>query len=339
MPLGDSRLSAWTDLAIGRVCRPACSLAVLLAIAAPLASCDGPPDRPTHLDYFRLAGPGELAPGASASFKALLDESATLRDVSGEAQWISSNPSVLSVNAGLAAGHTAGEATVTARFEELHTDAKAVIVVPAGTYRLQGRVVVQTTPVSPVSMARVEVPAVGLSTTTDSQGLYTLYGVPPDAELRVAKEGWMPATVSVHLQDHNLQLTTPVHPALSGTYTLTISPGTCTNGPPVPAHLLQRSYTATFVQTGLQVRGTLAGSNLTVVEFSGSFTAQGRWGLSFIIGERLPDGNALTFNGGAFVRPTDLAGEFGGRIALNNPSATDAIARCEASAFRFALTQ
>ena len=55
------------------------------------------------------------------------------------------------------------------------------------------------------------------------------------------------------------------------------------------------------------------------------------------MGERLPDGNALTFNGSAVIRAADLTGTFTGRIALNNPSADDALARCEASGFLFAL--
>jgi hypothetical protein len=331
-------------MVFGRACRSLWSLAALLAVAAPVASCEGSPERPTHLDYFRLAGPGEIAPGTSASFKALLDKSATLSDVSNEAQWISSNPSVLSVDAGLAVGHVTGEATVTARFQDLQTDAVPVMVVPAGTYRLRGRVFMETsptfTPGIPLVMARVEVPAGGLSTTTDSQGRYALYGVPSDAEVRVSKEGFATAVVPVHLENHDQQIDTTLRSVLSGQYTLTISPGTCSNGPPVPAHLLLRTYTAVFVQSGAQVQATLSGANLTVVTFSGAFSPLrgGQWNLTVAFGERLPDGNAVTFNGGAFVRPTDLAGEFNGRIALNNPSVEDAIARCEATAFRFALT-
>jgi hypothetical protein len=326
--------------AIVRTCRAACSLAVPLAVAAALiASCEGPPGRPTHLPYFRLAGPGEVAPGTSASFKALLDKSATLSDVTGNAQWISSNSSVLSIDAGLAAGRTAGEATVTARFQEHESDARLVMVLPRGTYRLRGKVVIATTTV-PVSMARVEVPAAGLSTTADGEGRYALYGVRPDAEMRVAREGYAPVVLPIHLQDHDQEITAPLRPLLEGTYTLTISPGRCSNGPPRPAHLLQRTYTAVFVQDGLQVQGTLSGGELTVKSFSDRFLGpQSRWSLAFAVGERLSDGNVVTLNGTALIGPEDLEGDFNGRIALNNPSAQDAIARCEATAFRFALTK
>jgi hypothetical protein len=338
---GSRLLSSWMDPAIVRACRPACSCAAFLAIAVLIVSCDGPPGRPSHLDYFRLAGPGEVAPGTSVPFKALLDKSATLSDASAEAQWISSNPSVLSIDAGLATGRIAGEVTVTARLGELQTDPKLVLVLPVGTYRLRGRVLIEgSNPSVALAMARVEVPAVGLSTTTDTQGRYTLYGVPPDAELRVTRDGFAPTSVTVHLQDHDQVITTSLRTALSGTYTLTISPGNCSNGPPLPANLLHRTYTTVFVQTGSQIRGTFPNPNITVVIFIGAFSpAQARWNFSFTIGERLPDGNAVTFNGSAFVRTADFAGEFNGRIALNDPSAEDAIARCDATGFRFALTQ
>jgi hypothetical protein len=316
------------------------SLTAALAVAALVVSCDGQLVQPTHLDYFRMAGPDEIPPGTNASFKAILDESATLNDVSREAQWISSNPSVLSIEAGLATAHIAGEASVTARIRDRETDAKLVMVVPPGTYRLQGRVLQPSS--LGVFLARVEVPAAGLSTTTDNQGRYTLYGVPADAELRVTKDGYAPAAVSVHLQDHKQQIVTSMRPVLSGTYTLSISPGTCSSGPPLPPHLLQRTYTVAFVQSGTQVQGTFPGADITVVNFSGTLV-QAQWSFDFVIGEQLPDGNVLTFStltGGRAVVPAEsLAGEFTGRIALNHPASKDALARCEASRFRFALAR
>jgi len=324
--------------------RTTSSLGGLLAVAVLVTACDGPQGQPTHLDSFRLAGPAEVAPGTSVPFKAILDRVATLSDVSDQAEWISSNRSVLSVDAGIATAHMSGEATVTARFEEQQTDPKRVIAVPAGTYRVRGTVVTQTTGAAliPLLMARVDVPAVGLSTTTDAQGRYALYGVPQNAEMRLTKEGYAPATVAVQVANHDQQISTTLRPAIAGTYKLTIGGGTCSEGPPLPPELLQRTYTAVLVQTGAngsQAQGTLTGANLTIVSFFGTFSpAQARWQFSFTIGERLPDGKALTFNGGAFIRTSDLAGEFNGRIALNDPAAEDAIARCQATAFRFALT-
>src|SRR6187399_817733 len=110
------------------------SISVAVLIAAVVAGCDGPPDRPSHLGSFRMTGPAEVAPGTSASFKSIVDRIATLSDVSDTAEWTSSNPSVLSVAAGLATGRANGEATVTARFEGQQTDPAPVMVLPVGTY-------------------------------------------------------------------------------------------------------------------------------------------------------------------------------------------------------------
>ena len=120
-----------------------------------------------------------------------------------------------------------------------------------------------------------------------------------------------------------------------------MAPGVCSNGPPLPANLLQRTYTVVFTQSGAnltQAQGSIPGANMTVLSFSGTFAPiQERWNFTFSIGERLSDGNAVTFNGGAFIRLSDFAGEFNGRVALNNPNADDALARCEGSGFTFVL--
>ena len=174
MQRGRLRLSGSAGVAVVPGLRVGYLLAVALLVSAFVEGCSPPatPHRPSHLESFRVAGPVAVAPGTSATFKALLDRVATLSDVSEEAQWISSNPSVLSVNAGLATGHVVGEATITARFEEQQTSPTPVMVLPAGTYRLRGRVGYNTElgVGLPLSMARVEVPAVGLATTTDARG-------------------------------------------------------------------------------------------------------------------------------------------------------------------------
>ena len=317
------------------------SFVLALVISGLATACDGPPDRPSHLESFRLAGPAEVAPGSTARFEAILDGVATLSDVSEQVQWTSSNPAVLSIDAGLATGQAPGEATVTARLDTQQAAPKSVMVLPPGTFRVRGRVVTGPTANFVVPSARVEVPS-GMVTTTDTQGRFTLYGVPASGVINASKAGYALATTSVQVANHDQQVSVLLRPALQGTYTLTITPGTCSNGPPLPSNLLQRTYSVVFTQSGTngtQVQGSMPGTNMTVVGLSGTFQMpQERWNLSFAIGERLPDGNALTFNGSAFIRAADLAGEFGGRIALNNPAAEDALARCEATRFGFALS-
>jgi len=216
-----------------------------------------------------------------------------------------------------------------------------VMVLPPGTFRVRGRVLTGSTAGTPVNAARVEVPGVGLAATTDTQGRFALYGVPANGVITAAKAGYALTSTTVQLTNHDQQLSVTLRPALQGTYTLMIAPGTCSNGPPLPANLLQRTYTVVLTQSGanlVQGQGSIPSANVTVVAFVGSFTpTQERWNFTFAIGERLSDGNAVTFNGFAFIRLSDFAGEFSGRIALNNPSAEDALARCEASGFSFAL--
>src|SRR6188508_523798 len=102
--------------------RSAYLTAVAVLIAAGVVSCERPSPGPSHLDSFRLTGPAEIAPGSTASFNAILDKVTTLKDVSEQSEWTSSNPSALSVAAGLAAAHLAGETLVTARLDGQETD-------------------------------------------------------------------------------------------------------------------------------------------------------------------------------------------------------------------------
>jgi hypothetical protein len=320
------------------------SISVAVLIAAVVPGCDGPPDRPSHLDSFRMTGPTEIAPGSSASFTAILDRVATMSDVSGTAEWVSSNPSVLSVAAGVATGRASGEATVTAQFEGQQTDPAPVMVLPAGTYRLRGTVTLPTSATQVVPLARVEVPSVGLVTTADAQGRFVLYGVPADAEIRASKEGYTTAVASVHLVDHLAQVRVSISPALEGTYTLSIGPGSCSDVPPVPANLLRRTYTVAFLQSGPNpsvANGSFPGAtNITVMQFSASFVAaQGTWTVSLAIGEPLPDGKNITLNGFASVTASDLVGTFTGRYAIYEPSTGETLNRCTANRFPFVLTR
>ena len=147
--------------------------------------------------------------------------------MSDTAEWTSSNPSVLSVAAGLATGRANGEATVTARFEGQQTDPAPVMVLPVGTYRLRGTVTLPNSATAVVPTARVEVPEVGLVTTADPQGRFVLYGVPPGAEIHVTKDGYAPTVTSFDLRNHLMQVRITIRPQLEGAYTLSIGPGTC----------------------------------------------------------------------------------------------------------------
>jgi len=82
----------------------------------------------------------------------------------------------------------------------------------------------------PLSMARVEVPAVGLATTTDARGNFALYGVPQDAEIWATKEGYTSVVDSVHLVHHKEQKDFWLSKDLSAVAVLTVSPSSVAPG-------------------------------------------------------------------------------------------------------------
>jgi len=110
---------------------------VILLLAVLVVACDdeaqtaGPPAglRPISV---RVDGPTEVAPAAEVQFTALQSWSdGSTRDVTAIAQWVSTNPSVLSVSEGLAKALTPGEVGVSAHIGQLPVNPKTVRVVPA----------------------------------------------------------------------------------------------------------------------------------------------------------------------------------------------------------------
>jgi hypothetical protein len=137
-----------------------------------------------------------------------------------------------------------------------------VVIVPDGTYRLVGFVNDAEFPTVPVAGARVQVTPGSLSVTTDSTGRYKLYGVPPDAEIRITADGYQPLVQNVHLTTHttlNFQLTLPgPRLTIAGNYRVAIDVvGACSGSPILSADLQHRRYDAVVTQTGPTLDVTL----------------------------------------------------------------------------------
>lgn len=138
-------------------------LSVLLVISLSLAAsaCDSGPTRPSsvagvpQLTRLELQGPGTIAPGESAQFTLIAHLSdGTSRDVAQEATWNSSQPSVATIQAaGRAVAHEREDTVLTGAFG-LRTSTLEVIVVPAGTFRVTGRVVEDIGQRAPIAGAR-----------------------------------------------------------------------------------------------------------------------------------------------------------------------------------------
>jgi hypothetical protein len=150
-----------------------------------------------------------------------------------------------------------------------------VIVVPDGTVRVTGEVVTSN-PAQPVAGATVEIvsgPSRGLSTVTDWDGRYKLYGVAGAGSLRVSKDGYEPQLREVSGSAHEtVDVTLPLLaavPDVSGTYSLTITADArCEN--PMPEPFTIRRYTAVITQTGRNLTVTLGGVPFFVVEGRGN---------------------------------------------------------------------
>ena len=236
------------------------------------------------------------------------------------------------------------------------------MVLPAGKYRLVGRVSEADFPEQRLSGARVEVTTgveVPLNTLTDGSGTYRLYGVSGETGLRVTRDGYQPAARTVVVANHqsyNIELPLLQPRAnVAGTYTLTIAAAShCGVGlgeGNVPEEARIRSYTARVQQDGPNGSGLelmLSGPALSAESyFSGRLNPAGvefelkGWEGEGII-EPLPPSRVLEIGGMALaaVSPTRLAGTLTGTFQVFEGSYGGArIARCSSTSHQFVLSR
>ncbi len=274
-----------------------------------------------------IVGPSTIAPGQTANYSVVEHLAGGGTRALPTAAWASSNPSLVQVSeSGVASAQPrTGETVLTVKTTV--TALKEVIVLPAGTFRLVGRVGDAAVANVPIPDARVEVPD-GPSATTDTTGLFRLYGVPADAELRLSRDGYESKIERVHLSGHTSRnFTMNLDGTLrnfTGPYTLTIegAPG-CPGTPrPLAPELRRRTYDAVVTQNGSRVEVTVAGPALAGDRFSGHLTLAGAnflidWGYYDIhsqLTERLQDGAYLVIWGTATTSgsPAGLSGRFSG---------------------------
>lgn len=247
-----------------------CGALTAIVLAGLVASCGDPktqlPTGPSvpSVASIEISGPDSVAPGRSAQFLTIvrLFDGTNKNAMSTQTlRWRSSNTSVLQINSsGLAtAGNQTGEATLTAEMTTatsagLRRSTKEVVVLPDGTYRVVGTVTEVADATVPVVGAHVVVTGTSLSAITDLAGQYRLYGVPPDAEIRVSADGYQPLVRRVELASHttqNFQLTfTSERLLLSGSYRMAVDADSCTSSPPLPEELRHRSYEVVLTQSG-----------------------------------------------------------------------------------------
>ena len=345
---------------------------MIVAVAA--SRCEKSPTSPalpiSGFPHVQFAVPGTLAPGQTLQLRVtFISSTGAQRDVTSDASYKTSDPNVLTIGpSGLVTARAAGDVTITVGFDR-YSSVKPLVIVPPGTDRVVGILRQESTNIT-VTGARVEVRSAGemiLETTTDSAGVFKLYGVPAEAELRITREGFAPRVEPLHLTDHaaltlELALAGP-RPDISGTYTLTVGSSSCDGSKPLPPDLRRRSYRAAVTQSGPTVRVTLSGAEFRKIRSvaANSFTgtvdpagvtfrlAPGTYYYYYSTGgqapevlEALSDDTVLLVAGTAAVAVsgTSLSGTLNGTLEQHSRNLNGLLlGRCTSASHTFVLTR
>lgn len=267
----------------------AVELAIIALIAGGLTACDKsptaaspplppplPPAAAPALQSIQIQGPTTVAPGARAQFTVTGQISdGTTVDLTSVSTWRSSDSAVLSIaDNGEAAGGKAGEVVLAAEKDAKRASLQVLVLAP-GTFRVTGAVTDSGIPIAGATVDLLDGSRAAMTTQTDAQGIYRLYGVAGPVELRVRAPGYPE-------QVHALAVTGDAHDdfallstgLLSGSYDLTIAVDSAVCPPSarnaLPADLRTRTYNAAIAQTGPQLSVKLTGASLTAGSFSGT---------------------------------------------------------------------
>jgi hypothetical protein len=317
-----------------------------------VASCDKSPTRPSvqptgtppapaavTVTRIVIIAPASIEPGASAQLTAnAIKSDGSVENVTSQTQWTSTNARVLQVSsAGIVTAGERGEANLNARYQNRNATAP-MMVLPGGTFRLNGQVTDSGFPLEGVTVAVIGGTGEGLTTLTDTTGAYALYGVAGQVRLHAKKGGYLNRIEEVQVTENRafgfeMKVDGPRRD-LSGTYMLNLAATGCTR---LPDSAQNRSYAATVQQNGPQLTVRLSGADFIVTSghgdhFSGFVSADGN--VTFAIGdadtyyyyyfghfdfvERLNPTSALLVNGNvnATSSPTLISGTLNGSILL-----------------------
>jgi hypothetical protein len=248
-------------------------VAILTLAPALVVSCESSPDpitRPSVLPSGRIqiVAPPTIDPGATVQLTAtLVNPNGSTENVTSRVQWASSNSAVLQVSAaGVATGLERGEATVTARHEQNLPGNAAVMVIPEGTFRLAGQVTEAGFPLGDVRLTVDAGVGQGVTTTTNGNGIYTLYGVAGRVSIAATRQGYLNRIETLDVSQHrllNIEMVPAGQPVdLAGHYSLALEAEDCASRLPDGAR--RRVYEAKVDQEGRQLSVRLSGADLLV---------------------------------------------------------------------------
>ena len=241
-----------------------------------------PPPPPTQsptqvtLQSIRVDGPTSVPPGIKAQYAAIGQMSdGTTQDLTATTTWRSSDDAVLSISAtGEATGGKNGEVVLAAENSDKRASLQVLVLTP-GTHRLTGRVSDGGIPVSGATVDVLDGSRAIMSTRTDADGIYRLYGLVGDVELRVRADGYPDQVRGTPVTDDTtIDFTLPASANVTGAYTLTVTadakscPLTARNA--LPPEWRVRTYDAIVSQNGSQLSVKLSGGALTYGSFSGT---------------------------------------------------------------------
>jgi hypothetical protein len=332
------------------------ALILTVGLGLVVASCDKSPTRPSvqstgttttpavvTVVRIEITAPASIEPGASAQLTAnAIKSDGSVENVTSLTQWTSTNVHVLQVNsAGIATAGERGEANLNARYQNRSATAR-MMVLPNGTFRLNGQVTDSGFPLEGVTVAVIGGTGEGLTTLTDTTGAYAFYGVAGPIRLHAKKDGYLNRIEEIQVTENRaLAFEMAVDGQrrdLSGTYALNITAAGC--GSRLPDSAQNRSYVAAVEQNGPQFTVRLSGADFIVTRgygdhFSGSVSADGKVRLvlgdaytyyyyyyysgHFDVVERLNPTSALLVKGivNATSSPTLISGTLDGSILVS----------------------
>jgi hypothetical protein len=280
------------------------ALILTVGLGLVVASCDKSPTRPSvqstgttptpavvTVVRFEITAPASIEPGASAQLTAnAIKSDGSVENVTSLTQWTSTNVRVLQVNsAGIVTAGERGEANLNARYQNRSATGR-MMVLPNGTFRLNGQVTDSGFPLEGVTLAVIGGTGEGLTTLTDTTGAYAFYGVAGTIRLHAKKDGYLNRIEELQVTENRAlgfeMAVDGQRRDLSGTYALNITAAGC--GSRLPDSAQNRSYVAAVEQKGPQLTVRLSGADFIVTRgygdhFSGSVSADGK--VTLVIGD------------------------------------------------------
>lgn len=235
-------------------------LLVAAAFAVGFVACGDSPVNPSPgtatLRSLSIAGPTELAPGATAQYTASGHYSdGTTRDLTTSVSWSSFTAPLRHVGGGRFQAFEMGDGRVNVSMTRISASF-AVIVTTPGTFKLSGTIRDASGTVENVEIQVTSGTGTGLSTKSAFNGRYALFGVAGVVGLRASAPGYTTRELQVTLDGHGVRDVdiTPVSEPVdvSGNWTLVVTTSSACSDT-WPAQARRREAAATVTQEGTRL--------------------------------------------------------------------------------------